>query len=521
MSKQLVSRDQLQRDELFVRTELDKIMGQKESTAIARIKDLTTEQNSFTLTELKQIYAEMKRDRKDSLESDGHENLTPEQISEEYLYTNKLFGRLRNYRNEFYVHTRTHYERLSRSDIKSNVTTFMQNHGGVSNVTARKINDVLMNLEARTHIPSTVNVPIWLREHAVSATEFVAMENGILNVKRLLAGDTSVLQAHTSEFFSTSVLPYKFDPNAACPIWNKFIKESLPDETVRLTLQEWFGYNLVYDVTQERFVILTGEGANGKTVVCTVLRELVGVFNCSAVTLEAFDPRRTFPLAATAGKLANIVAEMGEIDKMAEGVLKQFVSGETITVERKHCDPFPLSPTVRLTFATNILPRFTDRSEGLWRRLLLFHFGNVVAEGARDTRLIDGKWWRESGELSGIFNWAMEGLRRLRARGHFVEPDHCKEGKAAMKHDSNPARIFLDENCTGAKDGVVSSRELYRAYARITKDGGYNPLGEQLFAKEVKRHFPTAELTKNAHRQPDGSRSRMWTGVRLLLEEIG
>lgn len=521
MNRQIVSRVQVQQDELFVRRELNEVVGQKESTVIVRIKELTAEQSSFTQTELKKIYADMKRDWKISLECNDSESPTPEEISEEYLSASGQLGRLRNYRDEFYIYARTHYQRLSRSDIKSDVATFMQNHEGVSNVTTRKIGDVLTNLEARTHIPSTVCTPVWFREEIGSATDFVAMENGIINVKKLLAGDTSVLQDHTSEFFSTSVLPYNFDPHGTCPTWDKFIKESLPDEMVRFTLQEWFGYNLVNDVTQERFVIMTGEGANGKTVVCTVLRELVGVFNCSAVTLEAFDPRRTFPLAATAGKLANIVAEMGEIDKMAEGVLKQFVSGETITVERKHCDPFPLSPTVRLTFATNILPRFTDRSEGLWRRLLLFHFGNVVAEGARDTRLIDGKWWRESGELSGIFNWAMEGLKRLRARGHFVEPDHCKEGKAAMKHDSNPARIFLDENCIGAKDGVVSSRELYRAYARITKDGGYNPLGEQLFAKEVKRHFPTAELTKNAHRQPDGSRSRMWTGVRLLLEEIG
>ena len=56
-------------------------------------------------------------------------------------------------------------------------------------------------------------------------------------------------------------------------------------------IQEWFGYNLVYDLSHQRFLIFEGEGANGKSVVCHVLRNLVGEDNVTAVPLEIFGQR--------------------------------------------------------------------------------------------------------------------------------------------------------------------------------------------------------------------------------------
>jgi P4 family phage/plasmid primase-like protien len=260
-------------------------------------------------------------------------------------------------------------------------------------------------------------------------------------------------------------------------------------------------------------MILVGEGANGKTVVVTVLREMLGTGNHSGVGLEAFNPVRTFPLAATIGKLANIVGEISEMDRAAEGTIKMFVSGERMTIERKHKDAFEVTPTARLTFATNILPRFTDRSDGIWRRLLLIPFnGQILDPGRQDRRLISPEFWRTSGELAGVFNWAVTGLRRLQQRGHFIEPVVCSVAKGAYKLDSNPAGQFLVETCAARTGFSVATNLLHADYKKWVEERGCKPLSAGQFAKEVKRAFPNVSLS-NPLAQPSGARSRAWIGI--------
>lgn len=325
-----------------------------------------------------------------------------------------------------------------------------------------------------------------------------------------------MLVPHSPDMFVLGSLPYAFDSTATCPQWSEFLNQAQPDKLVRGLIQEWFGYNLVFDNAQEKFALFEGEGANGKTVCCLVLRLLLGEGNVSAVGLEAFNPTRAFPLAATMGKLANVVEELNEIDKAAEGLLKQFVSGGLITIERKNKDAFNFNPTARLTFATNVLPRFTDRSSGVWRRMLLVPFRNhILEESKQDKRLVDPTFWKNSGELPGIFNWALEGLKRLKERGRFEEPQVYKDAKGVYKLEMNPARQFFLDYCTFTPGSQISSRTLYQNYREYAELNGQRPFAEPGFAKEVKRVFPGVVLSANPQRHDDGHRARSWSNVSI------
>ena len=96
------------------------------------------------------------------------------------------------------------------------------------------------------------------------------------------------------------------------------------------------------------FVVVVGDGANGKSVLLETLKHLVGQKNCSSVALESFDGR--FDLAMTIGKLVNIVSEIGDVAKLPEGKLKSFVAGDVMTFDRKHREPLQVNPTARLVF---------------------------------------------------------------------------------------------------------------------------------------------------------------------------
>ena len=93
------------------------------------------------------------------------------------------------------------------------------------------------------------------------------------------------------------------------------LDEVLEQDQERIALvQQWFGYCLMADTTQQRFVVAVGEGENGKSVMLDLLTAVLGVENVSHVPVEVFAQR--FQLTMTLGKLANIM------EKIIEGKLK-------------------------------------------------------------------------------------------------------------------------------------------------------------------------------------------------------
>ena len=440
-------------------------------------------------------------------------------IADEYLISRTLQDhellRLRFHKNEFYRYQGDRYAKVSRSDLRADLMRFLQ-----CSVQTRKratitfANNVVANLEGKTLVPETVQMPSFVSQPTKKSSRLIAMKNGILDMNAPGVGYSNSLSPHTPDFFSTSCLPFGYDPEAKCPTWLRFLKKSLPDGELRLFLQEWFGYNLVFDYQHHKFVLFIGEGANGKSVVCTVLRALIGSENVSGVGLEQFDPKRTFPVAAMLGKLANIIEEIGEVDNVAEGVLKDLSTGGVMTVERKNKDPFEMKATARLTFATNVLPRFKDRSSALWRRMMPIPFDvQILNPAEQDKRLVNSDWWESSGELPGVMNWAILGLIRLNEQEQFTMP--MVSGKLLKQYqaEANPAATFLEENYSTQPGSSISVTSLYKHYSMWMTNQNNKALGQSRFTREVGKRFPDAGPTENAIRQPDRTRAREWMGI--------
>jgi len=447
------------------------------------------------------------------------EKLTIPEIAEQFLvargYRSEEGLRLRFFNGDLLRYEDRKYVKAARKEIQAEVVRFLQCNDTTEKLsTIATANNIVANIEAFGLIRSNEKPPRFLSSESVG--RLVPLSNGILNVDKFFGGSEEFLLSHTPDFFSLSCLPFPYEAGATCPAWQSFIEQMLPDREVRAFLQEWFGYNLVVDSSHQKFVLLVGDGANGKTVVCVVLRALLGNENVSAVGLEQFDAKRTFPLAAMHGKLANIVEEIGDIDRAAEGILKDIVSGGVLTIERKHQDPFEAIATARLTFATNALPRFRDRTLGLWRRMIPIPFEVQIVDPAQQNRkFVDPDWWRKSGELPGILNWSLEGIRRLTERGSFAIPKVCQEFVENYRKESNPARQFLEECCHEKEGSVVSSKNLYSTYLQHMRDIGGRPLGHPAFTKEVLRTFSRVTLSKHPQRVgPD--RTRVFEGLGLF-----
>jgi len=272
---------------------------------------------------------------------------------------------------------------------------------------------------------------------------WISMRNGLVNV---MEPEKDPLP-HTPDYWCTSSLPYAFDGRARCPQFEAALKRWQPDLEAQELLQDWAGYCLLPDNPYQKFLLNLGEvGGDGKSAYATILKNMIGEENCSGAGIEAFDPANRFGLWPMINKNVNITGDANVIDRMAEGLFKAVVGGDAVTIDRKNKNPITCTLGVKLMINCNGLPHFKDRSNAIWRRMLL-----VKWEPIPESEQIAGyaeQLVKE--EISGIFNWALVGLWRVLQRGFArtgVLASHIEEAQATVQKELG----FFDE-CVGFSD---------------------------------------------------------------------
>lgn len=433
---------------------------------------------------------------------------------------------LRNWRDEWWRWNGHSYSPLSSGDLHAEVTATIKHEFDrlylehvrlpgmddkapqVHKVTRTRVYDTINAIRGQCLWSGAILQPCWTTV-TDRGTNCIGMANGILDIDRLLAGHEDVVYPHTPDWFSANCLNYDFNPTAKSKRWVSFLDRVMEHDVDRIALlQEWAGYLLLPDTSKQRFFVCEGEGANGKSVYCAAIEAMLGRQNVAHVPLEVFGQR--FQLTPTLGKLANIAADVGELEKAAEGFLKSFTSGDSMQFDRKGLPPIDATPTARLMIATNNRPRFSDRSSGIWRRMLFVPFQVTITDAERIFGMDKVEWWQHSGELPGIFNWAIAGLHRLRETGKFTEPKLCKEAVDDYRLETNPARAFLSEHYCEVETCRVPAKELYSEYQKWCRESGHHPLADRAFGKEVKRCFPKADRRKY---QEENARNWNYFGI--------
>ena len=285
-----------------------------------------------------------------------------------------------------------------------------------------------------------------------------------------------------------AVLPASYEPGASRERWERFLGEVLaPDADIlntARTLQEFLGACLLGIATRyERCLVLTGVGANGKSVMLEVFAALFPCEARAAIAPQQFD--RDFKLALLAGKLFNVVNEVPNADLAASERFKAVVSGNLVTAERKHQDPFTFRPRAGHAYACNALWGTSDASDGYYRRFLLVPLLRQFEESEQEKGL-GNKLIQE--ELPGIAAWAIEGAQRLLRQDRYTVSRTSKEASEEWRTDSDSVRRWVRECTHAAKDakGWMTPLALYRAYSEWSAERGYIRMTETTFGRRIK-----------------------------------
>lgn len=303
---------------------------------------------------------------------------------------------------------------------------------------------------------------------------YINMRNGILDTKEMK------LLKHTQKLRSTIQIPIKYDKTAACPTFEKFLDSTFQsDEKLIAVVQEMMGYCLSSSVKAQKFFVLYGTGANGKSVLCNIIKLLVGSGNYS--TLSARDLSKGFSRATLKDKILNIATENECQDgkQLDSQYIKAIVGGDEIAAEFKGKDVFSFKPICKLVFAVNSLPKFNDKSYGFLRRVMIIPFNAKfsIEDGTADINLEE----KLQKELPGILNFALEGLRRLRANNYcFTLSEKVEQFRKEYEEMIDPYIVFFNEHIiiTGNKSDTVPRELIYKTFLRWACENNHTSLAK-------------------------------------------
>lgn len=329
-----------------------------------------------------------------------------------------------------------------------------------------------------------------LRARLFINSEYVDAHETLINLQNgVYSLDDNNLYPHAAKYYFTTQLPFAYDLAAQAPTWDyylfsTFVKPNTKKTDIELVefIQEAMGYSLTSDVSHHVMFWCYGGGSNGKGVLFYVLEQLAG---------ESFFPlnigllrRNPYQLAELAGKHLVACSESSATDNLVDDAqIKALVGGDTMTARSPHQRPFKLYPRAKLWWSMNKLPAVADSSVGFWRRVRVVPFNRRFQGKERQLDLKD----RLDTELSGIFNWAMKGLRELRKRGRFVTPKQVEDVTKQYKHESNPVGLFVEDGCKKETKPLRQSQvtSVYQAYKDWCVENGYKYTASRRFRNEM------------------------------------
>jgi len=332
----------------------------------------------------------------------------------------------------------------------------------------------------------------------LNASALLNLKNGMFNLEKM------AIAPHEENFKSTIQLPVSYNPGVKCDKWFETLKGIFPDDIEKADIiQEFFGLCLTKDQKYEKALFLVGDGANGKSTLLYILQKILGKRNFSSVPLELFNnPHYT---ANFYQKLVNISIETNAKSSVYDSLMKAVISGDNITADAKYQPTIQFNPFCKLIFALNNMPRVDDKTDAFYRRMLIVRFNRQFEEAEQNKNL---KFELEA-EIDGIFNWMVEGLKRLRGRGYFELTEALRQEVDEYRKENNNVIAFVEDACK-LEGNTTSKQALYSAYTEWCDSNGYRKLSKNKLGMEIKKQF-----RGKIQDDRDTTGERAWYGVSL------
>lgn len=313
-------------------------------------------------------------------------------------------------------------------------------------VTRADISEMLNKIRIQTYIK---------REDFDNNKNNLNLLNGVFNLK------TKQFTDHNPDYLFLNMIPVLYNPEAKCPLIKKFLLDILSPEQITI-MQEWFGFCLYRQHIIKKAMILVGEKNTGKTTLIRLLSSFLGKDNIAGISLQSLASDK-FAVGQLYGRYANIYDDLSFKDIGDNGKFKIATGGGYSTGEYKFGNQFNFENYAKLIFACNKIPNIKDASDDAYfDRWIIMRFDNTVEK--KDPVIIE-KMTTEN-ELSGLLNWALEGLYRVFNNYEFSYTKTSTEIKTEMLSSGSSIASFAYNELEESVGNKMTKEVMYNDYCQ-------------------------------------------------------
>ena len=254
---------------------------------------------------------------------------------------------------------------------------------------AEKLKRTRKNLSSITMLKSLDSILI-TAEDLDRHKEFLNVRNGVIDLTtgKLMTAEPSLLLTQTAAAV--------FNPNCADKTFAEFFKSILPDDETRAVIERFLGYALTAEVSAEKFLLISGEGANGKGTLLLTLRTLLKDFavelppdavleNRGRLTADA-NGRATPELNGLAKRRLGVIDELPRNGRVDVAKLKRLTGGDYLPIRHLHHEYIEIAPTHKIIMCGNYRPQLDDaRDVAFLRRLIAVKFEQDFSQNPDET----------------------------------------------------------------------------------------------------------------------------------------
>lgn len=314
-------------------------------------------------------------------------------------------------------------------------------------------------------------------------------------------------------------------------------------------LQRFFGYAARGTVTQELFVVLQGDGANGKTTLLEGIGAAMGDYADAVpsklMTRRGLDEHATIE-ADLFGMRICWASETEEDSILAVERIKSLTGGDKRKARRMRQDYWSFTPSHTLMLATNHRPSVPAGDWGTWRRLRLvsfpYRFTDVI-EHANDRLGDDGLRDRIRTVptcLDAMVTWIVDGSVLYERHGLRPTPDSISVATLDWRRTSDLMLAFTDERTTW--EGRLKRSQFIQSFNQFLGELGRKAwvtstildqltstarqAGHQLGVRKVRGEYRLTGVrwatdVEKAEREADAQTGRGWEDVETDLDGEG
>ena len=387
------------------------------------------------------------------------------------------------------------------------------------NISANKLSSVLKFLKADLAAPVQFNTKhnvvfkngtLWLDEEP-KKPDIADNHNPYFDQSSPLYHMPSNFKKHSLDDMSTIQVSYNYDPNAHNEAMERAAREwtnhpdGSPDNEKYKLLKQIFGYIFFVKNTLQKFFILKGDGANGKSTFMHCIEAVLGKKNTTSLQISRLSSE--FDPIVLKHSRVNLCYDAQSSIEAAQETLKALIGGDQITAAHKGVDAESFTTNAKFIVSANKFFSANDLSKGLLRRMLFIAFNNTFTPKAGEASIED----EIMKDLPGLFNFAYEGYKDLKASGYFVETEEQKALLEEFMEQLSPVILFAREELYSIDGGELNDKQVYNLYSEWCKDNGEKAMGRTKFIPEIRQVIRT-----DGNAIPDPYRdkeSRQWIFV--------